>query len=166
MVKLKFLFIVALLSLSVSGQDRGSSFAWDLTYESLLKKNNVGDQELIRVWLKMSKSPAEAWLGELKAKQPAAVILIEYPAFHAAERTTMLLFRTETEAFYWDFVEGGRHGRNEEPVKLKHFDVIFDEVSTWKQLPPKRADELPDQAIPGYMGFVSYSSSKGSVRCF
>ena len=162
MVKFKFLFAIALISLSVSGQDRVSSFGWDLTYESLLKKNNVADSELISAWLRMSKSPAEAWLAELKTKSATSAILIEYPAFHAAERTTMLLFRTETGAFYWEFVEGGRWGRNEEPVKLQHFDAILNEVSTWKQLPPKRADELPDQVFPGYMGFVSYFDSKGS----
>ena len=164
MVKFKFLFAIALISFSVSGQDRVSSFGWDLTYESLLKRNNVADHELIWTWLKRSKSPAEAWLAELSAKPAASAILIEFPAFHAAERTTILLFRTENEAFEWEFVEGGRQGRNEEPVKLQHFDAILNEITTWKQLPPKRAEELPDQVFPGYMGFVSYFNSKASSQ--
>ncbi|MBK9154468.1 MAG: hypothetical protein IPM25_09685 [Chloracidobacterium sp.] len=101
-------------------------------------------------------------MSELRAKPAVSAILIEHPAFHAAERTTILLFRTETEAFYWEFVEGGRSGRTEEPIKLQHFKAIVDEVSTWKQLPPKAAEELPDRAIPGYMGFLSYFDPKGS----
>ncbi|MCC7307769.1 MAG: hypothetical protein IT173_09390 [Acidobacteria bacterium] len=164
MAKFKLLLIIVLLNLSVCGQDRGASFGWDLSYGSLLDRGHAADHEWIRTWLKKSKSPAEAWLGELKGKRPASVILIEYPAFHAAERTTVLLFRTESEASYWEFVEGGKQGRNEEPVKLQHYDAIFNEVSTWKQLPPKRVDEVPDQAFPGYMGFVSYFDSKGAKQ--
>jgi len=162
MFKFKSFIVIAFLSLAVWGQDRGTTFGWDLTYESLLKRNNVADHELMWVWLKKTKSPAEAWVNEIKTKSPVSAILIEHPAFHAAERTTLLLFRTETEAFYWEFVEGGRWVRSEEPIKLQQFDAISNEVSNWKQLPPKAAEELPDQAIPGYMGFLSYFDSKGS----
>lgn len=156
------LILLALYSLSVFGQGQGSSFGWDLTYETLLKRNNVAANELVWIWLKKSKSPVEGWLAELKHKPVASAVLIEYPAFHAAERTTILLFRTESESFYWEFVEGGRWGRNEEPIKLELYDRIFKDVSTWRQLPPKRADELPDQALPGYMGFLSYFNPKSS----
>lgn len=162
MFKFKILFIVAFLSSSVYGQYRGAPVGWDLTYESLLRKNNVAADEWIWTWLGRSKSPAETWLAELNVKPATSAILIEFPAFHAAERTTILLFRTENEAFYWEFVEGGKWGRNEEPIKLQHFNAIFNEVSSWRQFPPKRADELPDQALPGYMGFLSYFDSKGS----
>lgn len=163
MLKFKEVFLVlTIFTSAVFGQDRGSSVGWDLTYESLLKRNNVAASELIWVWLKKSKSPAEAWLAELKGKPVTSVILIEFPAFHAAERTTILLFRAEGETYYWEYVEGGKHGRTEEPVKPSHFDAIFKEVMSWQQLPPKRADELPDQVLPGYMGFLSYFDSTGS----
>ena len=149
------LIALALLVLPACAQVRSLPFGWDLNYESLLKKNNVAENELIRVWLKKTKSPAETWLAELRDRSVTSAVLIEYPAFHAAERTTMLLFKTANEAFYWEFVEGSRGGRNEEPVRPEVYDGVVKDVGGWKQLPPKRADELPDQAWPGYMGFLS-----------
>lgn len=160
--KLVLLIAMALLVLPAYAQIRSSPFGWDLNYESLLKKNSVAENELIWVWLKKTQSPAESWLTELRDKPVTSAVLIEYPAFHAAERTTILLFKTGNEAFYWEFVEGTRGGRDEEPVKLQDHDEVVKAVGEWKQLPPKRADEPPDQVLPGYIGFLSLFDGNSS----
>jgi hypothetical protein len=75
---------------------------WDFTYESVLAKNKVAKSELISSWLGRYKSPAEKWFSEWQGKPIISSILIEYPAFHAGEHTTMWLVRTDDEAFYRD----------------------------------------------------------------
>jgi hypothetical protein len=69
MVRFKLFFLIILLSWSVCAQDRGLTDGWDLTYETILKRNNVASHELIRLWLKESKSPAEEWMAEAKAQR-------------------------------------------------------------------------------------------------
>ena len=134
---------------------------WDFTYAPLLERNNVGKDELIRQWLAGIKSPAEKWVTGWKGKPITSSILIEYPAFHAAERQTIWLVRTADEAHYWELTEDFRSTRwaeeaeLEEPFDPRSYDEFYAQATAWQQLPPKSADELPDQAFPGYMGFIS-----------
>lgn len=160
----KIVLLVFLFGSSGIGQARSPAFEWDLSYEKLLKENSVGSTELIRLWLRKSPSPAGAWLAEINLPDVRSAVLIEFPAFHAGERTTILLFRTETEAFNWEFVEGGNWGRGEEPVKTNTFDSLLAEVAGWKQLRPKNSEELPKHTWPGYMGFLSYFDGKRSSQ--
>ncbi|HUR96867.1 MAG TPA: hypothetical protein VMZ26_02245 [Pyrinomonadaceae bacterium] len=137
---------------------------WDLSYGSVLERNGVANDAWVRTWLKNSKSPAAEWIAGWRGKPIISSILIEYPAFHAAERTTMWLVRTEHEAFYRDYVEGARYGENEEPISLKIYDDIYKQVTSWQQLAPRSAQELPDQALAGYLGFLSYKGPDGSKQ--
>jgi hypothetical protein len=95
------------LSVSICAQQPN----WDLSYEFVLERNKVAKSEWIWTWLKSTESPATSWISEWKGKPIISSILIEHPAFHAAERTTTGVIRTEDEAFYWDEVEGTRWGR-------------------------------------------------------
>ncbi|PYS98907.1 MAG: hypothetical protein DMF63_12570 [Acidobacteria bacterium] len=135
---------------------------WDLSYESVLEQNKVTKTEWIRTWLKTTKSPAVNWISEWKGKPMVSSILIEHPAFHAAERTTTWLIRTENEAFYWNEVEGTRSGRVEEPIDTRIYDAIYKDVTSWQQAVPKSAKESHPDALPGYIGFLSHTGPDGS----
>lgn len=156
-----------LVSTAICAQDRFLT-NWDLTYKSVLDRNGVAKSELIRLWLAQIKSPAERWIADWKGEPIVSTILIEYPAFHAAERQTLWLVRTNNEAHYWESTEPLRStpseasDTNEEPVAPQTYEAIYKEASTWPQLPPKRAEDLPDQVFPGYMGFMSLSGPDGS----
>src|SRR5687767_8109489 len=58
---------------------------WDLTYTSVLEKNNVARGELIRKWLDdHPQSPARNWISEWRGEPIVSAILLEIPAPHAA----------------------------------------------------------------------------------
>jgi hypothetical protein len=135
---------------------------WDLSYESVLERNKVAKTEWVWAWLKNTKSPAANWISEWKGKPIVSSILIEHPAFHAAERTTTWLIRTDDEAFYWNEVEGTRWGRQEEPIALQIYDAIYKDVTSWQQATPKSAQESHPDALPGYIGFLSHTGRNGS----
>jgi hypothetical protein len=134
---------------------------WDFTYTSLLERNNVGKDELIRQWLAGIKSPAEQWITRWKGKPITSSILIEYPAFHAAERQTIWLVRTADGAHYWELTESlgstkwAEEAEVEEPIQPRLFDDFYAQATTWEELAPKPRAELPEQVFPGYMGFIS-----------
>lgn len=159
----RILLVVILIGLPIGAQEKRASFGWDLTYKSVLDRNNVAKSEWIWGWLAHYKSPAENWVSGWEGKPIISSILIEYPAFHAAEHTTMWLIRTDDEAFYWESIEGN-HADNEEPIALTVYDTVYKEASSWQQLPPKTAKELPEQVVPGYLGFLSYHGPSGSKQ--
>jgi hypothetical protein len=152
------LLTTTLLSVVITAQRA----EWDLSYDSLLVRNNVAKNEWIWTWLGRTKSPAPDWVANWKGKPIVSSILIEYPAFHAAERTTTWLIRTEDQAFYWEEVEGTKWGRKEEPISLEIYDDIYRQVASSQQLVPKSANELPAEALPGFIGFLSRSGADGS----
>lgn len=158
----RILTAAIILALPIGAQQMSAVFSWDLTYESVLQQNNVRKTELIWTWLALYKTPAEKWVTGWQGKPIVASVLIEHPAFHAAEHTTMWLIRTQDEAFYWETVKGSKAIGHEEPISVQLFDAFFKEAVSWKQLPPKKASELPDQAFPGYMGFLSIYGADGS----
>jgi hypothetical protein len=160
----RILIAAMLFSLSISAQQKVASFGWDLTYKSVLDRNNVAKSEWIWRWLEQYKSPAEKWVSGWEGKPIVSSILIEYPAFHAAEHTTMWFVRTNDEAFYWEMVEGRESDKNEEPIAPQVYDAVLKQASSWQQLEPKMAKDLPEQALPGYFGFLSYNSPNGSKQ--
>lgn len=155
---IKIIIAATFLSLTIFAQ----SAEWDLSYKSLLERNNVAKNEWIRMWLNNTKSPAADWISNWKGMPIVSSVLIEHPAFHAAERTTTWLIRTDDEAFYWDHVEGTKYGGNKEPISLKIYDDIYKQVVAWKQLQPKSRTELPRNALTGYIGFLSHAGPDGS----
>ena len=84
---LRIIIATMLVSVSIGAQER----SWDLSYESGLERNNVEKSEWIWTWLKTTKSPAVNWISEWKGKSIVSSILIEHPAFHAADRTRRVL---------------------------------------------------------------------------
>src|SRR5688572_20015896 len=156
MFKIATAFIIAILPLSVAcAQQKNTVMDWDLTYKSVLERNNVAKTEWIWPWLAGYKTPAEKWVTSWQGKPIVSSVLIEHPAFHAAEHMTIWLIRTHDEAFYWETVEGSKSIGYEEPIPPHLYDAFFKEVSAWQQFPPKPASALKDGALPGYMGFLS-----------
>ncbi len=155
------LIIVTTLASALDAQQK-PSIDWDLSYKSVLERNNVAKTEWIWPWLAQYKTPAEKWVTGWRGKPIVSSVLIEHPAFHAAEHTTMWLIRTADEAFYWESVAPGKRIGYEEPLSPDIYDTLYKEASTWQQLPPKPASDLPDQVLPGYMGFLSTFGPGGS----
>lgn len=156
----KALVFLVLLSPMVRAHET-SAFGWDLTYRSVLERNNVAKTEWIWRWLNDYTTPAETWIANRGPEPIVSSILIEYPAFHAGEHTTMWFFRTADGAHYWESVRGQKH-RSEKPLKPEAYDTLFRCVSAWAQLAPKSPAELPKNTLPGYFGFLSTFDMKGS----
>jgi hypothetical protein len=153
----KIILAALLLNTLISAQ----TSTWDLTYKSVLERNNVAKSEWIWTWLNNTKSPAAEWISGWKGRPIISSILIEHPAFHAAERTTTRLIRTEDEAFYWNYVEGNKSGIRE-PITLQIYDDIYKQVTSWQQAIPKSAKETHPDSLPGYIGFLSHAGPDGS----
>jgi hypothetical protein len=167
MYRIALLSLILFTTSPLIAQQR-PSVDWDLSYTSLLEKSNVGKDEVIRQWLAGIKSPADKWVKGWKGKPIISAVLIEYPAFHAAERQTIWLIRTADEAHYWELTEDFRstkwaeEAEVEEPFQPRLFDDFYTQAKTWEQLAPKPRDELPEQVFPGFMGFVSFYGPEGS----
>lgn len=159
-VSLYALVIIILLGLPISAQNK-DTFGWDITYRSLLERNNVAKTEWLWRWLADYKTPAESWIVNRGSEPIVSAILIEYPAFHAGEHTTLWYFRTADGAYYWESVRGQKH-RSEEPLKPTVYDTFFQAVSTWDQLKPKPPADLQNDELPGYFGFLSTFDKNGS----
>lgn len=162
-----FLFVVVG---SAIGQQQDASITWDFSYKSILEQNKVADDAVVRRWWAGVKSPAEKWVKNWSGKPIKSAILIEYPAFHAAERQSLLFVRTGDEAHYWESTEalhsmtGNPEDRIEDVVGPDLYDALYDEAFKWQQLQPKRAEDLPEQVFPGYMGFISIYGPRGSKQ--
>lgn len=176
---ISFLILTGIFIQVGYAQQSDSSLGWDLTYSSVLKKNNVAPSQWIWKWLKFGygesdardQSPAQKWISEWRGEPIISSILIEYPAFHAAEHTTEWFVRTENKAFYWRIVED----RAEPKIEKKYFTVqayddLFKEVSSWRQAILRKPEDLPPGMSPdeinfqtGYFGFLS-SYKKGESR--
>src|SRR5688572_11492867 len=126
----RLLIGIFLINISICAQEKISSPGWDLSYESVLERNNVPKSDWIWTWVKRYKTPAAEWVSGWKGKPIVSSIMIEHPAFHAAEHTTIWLIRTDDEAFYWESIEGSKSD-NEEPISPKIYDEIYKQVVSW-----------------------------------
>ena len=156
------LLAAGFLASQLCGQKTSPTFGWDLTYSSILKKNNIGQEESIRKWLRMYRhSPAKDWIKKWKGGRIISSILIEYPAFHAGERSTLWLVRTKSHAYYWESIQTdvdspariAEHTQKKE-VKPPLYDDFFRIAVSWKQGMALKPEVVPDQGIPGYLGFL------------
>lgn len=165
------IFAVIILTQSIYAQNSKFYFGWDLTYTSVLEKSNVGRNEWIWKWLKTDyqgynpnyQSPAKKWISEWQDEPIISSILIEFPAFHAAERTTVWLLRTKDQAYYWELVEDNKAKVEKQVLKLQVYDDIFKEMSGWQQNKPPKPEETHPESLPGYIGFISFYE-KGKSR--
>lgn len=164
MLRLSKLFILYLLiSLPIFAQNK-DSFGWDLSYKTVLERNNVGQSELISIWLNKNKSPVEDWIKNWNGKPIVSSVLVEYPAFHAAEHQTWWLVRTSDAAYYWEITEGREKDQIEEALKPEIYDAIFKQVSSWQQLVPKSPKDTTEGEWPGYLGFLSFFDANGTTQ--
>lgn len=159
----KVFVLILLICLPIFAQNK-HNFGWDLSYKTVLERNNVGQSELISLWLNKNKSPIEDWIKSWNGKPIVSSILIEYPNHHAAERTTIWFVRTRDEAHYWELVEGREKDQIEEPIMTEKYDAVFAQASSWQQLVPKSAKEADKDEWPGYFGFLSYYDARGSKQ--
>jgi hypothetical protein len=132
------------------------SLGWDLTYSSVLKRNNIGRDEWLWGWLGRDyqspvKSLVEGWHGE-----PIVFsILIEYPVFHAGEHIVQWFVRTRNRAYYWGYLDGKARGHVKESIKPEVFDRMFEQMFSWQQAGPQKPEDTPHGGVPGYLGFLS-----------
>lgn len=162
MLKIAGILVATLLLGCPGWAQRKDTLGWDLSYASVLEQNRVARSELIWQWLNLDRSPAENWITTWQGKPIISSVLIEFPAMHAAERTTMWFVRTADEAHYWEQVANSRPERNEESVPPRDYDEFFRQASAWHQLRPKAPHETPKDTWPGYMGFIGFYDQTGS----
>jgi len=130
---------------------------WDLTYKSVLNANHVGPDNWVWKWLGPDyESPIKKFIAPWKGEAIESAILIEYPAPHAAEHITMLFVRTKVQAHYIELVADDPPHRTRETLKTEQYDKFFGVVSAWQQATPLKPEDVPNDAIPGYSGFVSF----------
>ena len=155
MIKITSLIVaLVLLCLSAFAQESNQSLGWDLTYSSILKTNNIGSNEWIRKWLASGyQSPAKKWISEWQGEPIVSSILIEYPAFHAGEHTTMWLFRTKDNAYFWQDIEKVKFSDLKRELKPQAYDDLLSRISSWQQVKPVKS-KIPE-SIPGYIGFLN-----------
>lgn len=147
---------VVLLGQPVGAQNSTPSLGWDLTYSSVLERNNVGSGEWIRQWLASGyQAPAGKWISGWRGEPIVSSILIECPAFHAGEHTTMWFVRTKNRAYYWQSVEGQEAHDEKKVLRPRVYDGLFMRASSWQQAKPLRAEDTPTGGVPGYIGFLS-----------
>lgn len=168
---ISFLILIAILIQPGRAQELNPSLGWDLTYTSVLEKNNVARSEFIWKWLNFSyqgpdsgwQTPAKKWIAEWQGEPIVSSVLIDYPAFHAAEHDTHWLVRTKNNAYYWQIIDDGTPKVFKLDLPLQAYDDLFREASSWQQAVPSKAEDLPPQALPGYIGFLSLYE-KGKSR--
>lgn len=88
----KFILTIALILLphvAFAQKTNQPSLGWDLTYNSVLNANRIGRGEWIRKWLGPGfQSPIKKYISAWNGEPIESSILIEHPAFHAAEHIT------------------------------------------------------------------------------
>ena len=155
---------IIILTQTVCSQNSEPYFGWDLTYESVLERNNVDRKEWIWKWLNFTykdefnskfETPAKKWIAEWNGKPIISSILIDYPAFHAAEHTTMWFFRTIDKAYFWEFIDDSSSNLEKQDLDIKVYDKIYEQMSSWQQAVPPRAEDLPTDAPPGGVSFFT-----------
>ena len=97
-------------------------------------------------------------------------MLIEHPNFHAAERTTLLIFRTKTKAYYFESVQSDHHSESEiekrthrQEISLETYAQFHEKASSWKQLEDLQPIRPVDGFRPEFWGVTSIFS-EGSCR--
>ena len=173
MIKISTLIIAAVFfTQSFCAQSAKPYFGWDLTYESVLEKNNVDRNEWIWKWLNFTykdgfngkfETPAKKWISEWKGEPIISSVLIDFPAFHATEHYTVWLFRTKNNAYHWEYIDEGNPHFDKKDLDLKDYDKIFEQISVWEQNKPQKPEETHPDDLPGYIGFLS-SYEKGKSR--
>jgi len=145
------------------------SLGWDLSYSSVLDANSVGPDEWIRKWIGPNyQSAAKGWISSWNHEPIQSAALLEFPA-QAGERVIMWFVRTRDRAYYYERAEGNPLIKDAKPsnerngtLDVQAYDKFFSEVSSWQQATPRKPEDTPNGAPPGYFGFLSVYGSAGS----
>ena len=130
----------------------GSDF--DLTYKEVMKTNGIASGDWLGTWLRDHPGPPlKKTLRRWRRGPVVASMLVDCPAFHAAERSAYYFVRAEDAAYYWAFVDG--KVEEEGPVPLVTFDSLLATLSALDQAPPLPAERAAPDVPPGYFGFLS-----------
>lgn len=140
-----------------SRSDAGGNkvLGWDLSYSSVLERNEVGRDQWLWKWLGQNyQSPAGKILAAYRQAPIQSAVLVEYPAFHAGEHTILLFIRTPSRAYLWQIVEG-KLQKDNTPLNPELYDKAYQIISSWNQCKPLTPDATPPDGISGYSGFLS-----------
>jgi hypothetical protein len=155
-----------------------NSLDWDLTYTSVLEKNNFAHCEFLLKWRKAGyqgpntrhESPAQKWIEEWQGEPIISSILIDFPAPHAGEHINIWFVRTENHAYHWSLLEDDRQKEKKQELDPQVYDNLFAQVSAIQQAAPPRIEDLSTDTPPGeasfftnYIGFLSLYD-KGKSR--
>lgn len=166
------LFAIMILAQTACAQKQKPYFGWDLSYESVLEKNNVGKDEWLQKWLNFTykdgfdgkfETPTKKWISEWNGEPIISSILIDYPAFHAAEHYTLWLVRTEKNAYYWNYLDQSNSHFKKTELELAEYDKLYEQMSVWEQYKPSEPEKRPEDHLPGFIGFLSLYD-KGESR--
>ncbi|MBC8029034.1 MAG: hypothetical protein H7Z16_02900 [Pyrinomonadaceae bacterium] len=138
---------------------------WDLTYKSVLNANHVGPDNWVWKWLgPQYESPIRKLISTWNHEAIESSILLEFPAPHAAEHITMWFVRTKSQAYYIELVEeeDDPPHKTKEALKTPEYDRFFGVTSRWQQATPVKPENTPENAIPGYSGFLSFYDRSNS----
>lgn len=129
---------------------------WDLTYVSVLNTNKVKPDAWVRKWLGPNyESSIKPFISDWKDGAIESAILLEFPNPHAAEHITIWFVRTRDQAHYIELVEDDPPQRTQETLKTDEYDNFFGVISRWQQAKPLKPKDVPENGIPGYIGFLS-----------
>lgn len=168
LIPMKHILLLALLlsapKIICAQKSNTLTLGWDLSYKSVLDANQVGPDAWVREWLGANyESSIKETIASWKGGAIESAILIEYPAPHAAEHITTLFVRTRGQAYYIELVEDEPPRRTRETLNIQQYDKFFGVLSSWQQAKPLKPEDVPDNAIPGYMGFLSFYN-RGNSR--
>lgn len=169
-VALPLSFLIVTCATACAQRARARSLGWDLTYSSVLDANSVGPDEWIRKWIGANyQSAAKGWISSWSHGPIQSAVLLEFPATHAGERIIIWLVRTKNEAYYYERAEGNPLLKDDKPpaernetLDVQVYEKLFSMVSTWQQANPRKPEETPAGAVPGYSGFLSIYGAEGS----
>jgi hypothetical protein len=110
------------------------TLAWDLTYQSVLSRNNL-DSSAVH-WLRRGEpyeSPIASLLRDWKGPPISSSVLLEFPIGHGTHHGALLLIKFgETARYHLTFSTGNVPDIDEE-LDVVRFDEILQTVASWKQ---------------------------------
>jgi hypothetical protein len=155
------LFFAALWLQAAAPVEAGTALArstpdWHLTYRSVLRANGVGRRDWLAKWLRSHKgAPVRQLLDKWPPGEITSAVLLDVPAFHAAERVVHWLVRAEVGAHAWEYVDGEVQEAAGKSIDPKLYDQLIEAIWDWEQAPPLPEARSGEEVPPGYFGFLS-----------
>ena len=145
------------------GGSSGKYLGWDLSYEAVLKKNEVGRDAWIRKWLAEERGPegrklVERMISGWRKGPIESSALVEFPAGHAGELCVCWFVRTKEHAYQLSFAVRARGGDaevTEEPLPTADYDAIFAHVRAKRQGKPLPREKVGPGIPLGYSSLMS-----------